>query len=92
MSQIQSIKLTYNNGKTETFSVYELSRWLSMVEAIDHLTEYSKIKHINTNNNVFKKPAAILNYINDTYSQYEDEILKAIQQTNRYDDSIFDKL
>lgn len=92
MSHLQSIKLTYNNGKTETFSVYELSRWLSMVKAIDHLTEYSKINHNKHCNNVFKKPAAILNYINDTYSQYEDEILKTIQRTKCCDDSIFDKL
>lgn len=84
----ETILMHYSNGDDESISVYELSRWFGMIEAIDHLSQYASSNNIDIGE-FTKKPAAIYEYINNRQSQIEDNILDRIQQFKRNDDSIF---
>jgi len=84
----KTILMHYSDGKQESISVYELSRWFGMVEAIDRLTQYANSNNIDIGEFI-KKPAAIYDYINNRQPQMEDSILKRIQYFKRNDDSIF---
>lgn len=84
----ESILICLKNGQKESFSIYELSRWFGMIEAIDYLTEFANSKNIDMGE-FTKNPAAIYDYINRKQPQLQEEIENIIRRFKRADDSIF---
>ena len=54
-----------NDPDSEIISYYELSRWMSLIEAIDLIDKKANQLHIGVNSNAWVKPLAIQKYIDE---------------------------
>lgn len=59
------VELTTPKGKTHQMSEYEISRWMSLIEAVDLIDKKSKQLGVKGNGINWVKPIAIQKYIDE---------------------------
>lgn len=75
------ITCTCNNGEIREFSVYSLSRWICLLEALDHIQTFADEHNLDIEKHDFlKKPASLFEYINAKQPKIEETILGCIRK------------
>ena len=76
LSKNSKITLRFSDGTTEEFTLYCISRWLSLINAFEYINEYIQTNNIQTTiDDYIKKPTCLYEYINDKQPFIENALL-----------------
>lgn len=70
----KKITLSETSEKKTEMSFYELSRWMSLIEGIEHVDKKCKQLKISDRNNCWVKPNALQKYVDERYQSMLFEI------------------
>ena len=77
------VQLTTPKGKTHTMSEYEISRWMSLIEAVDVIDKKAKQLGIRGEGINWVKPIAIQKYIDERTESMLFEIIDDLKKEKR---------
>ena len=61
----KNITVSSTDGQDTNMSYYELSRWMSLIEGVDHVSKKCKQLKIPDTSNCWVKPNALQKYIDE---------------------------